>query len=172
MLAARNASSMAATEAVSLEDRNRELKELIQDLVIIWKFMTETMADARLIRRKLDNEMKTVETQWKTSQSVWSLLRAAQKFQGSAVQQMLDSYAKQYVNENYASAIAQFKHFRTQGSQLLADAMLDRRTASRKAKDMLTEYRRAKAVKATPGAPDVRVNAATPATVAGVRVQQ
>lgn len=170
-LQARNDKLMAETEAVSLADRNRELGDLIRDFVGIWKFLVELRADMKLVHRQMGFEMKTLRDKWETSKSIFRLLTKAHKFSRDAVKNMLTDYAKQYVNESYDMAIAQFKNFRTQGSDLIREAALNRRAASRKAKDILAQYRQMKAVKSAT-TPDQILAATQQITAAQQRVRQ
>lgn len=171
-LQARNQKAMAETEAVSLTDRNREIGDLIKDFIGIWKFMVELKADMTLVYNQMGHEMKTLRDKWETSQSIGNLMAQAHKYSRDALKNMLTDYAKQYVNESYSMAIAQFKNFATQGSDLIQEASLNRRVASRRAKDILSQVRQLRAMKSATTIDQMAATAETFAKTQQDRVRQ
>ncbi len=145
-LAARNEQSLAETQAVSLEDRNKELEGLAGDFVAIIKFMLEMRADMQQVQQHLKHEIVIKRQKWELQESVWHLLKQAHKFSRDTLKNALTEYAGQYVDQRYSDAIAAFKSFKDQGSDVLAQAGQNRRIASVRAKEILTNYRRAKAM--------------------------
>jgi hypothetical protein len=145
-LNARNEQSLAETQAVSLEDRNKELEGLATDFVAIIKFMLEMRADMQQVQQHLKHEIATKRQKWELQESMWHLLKQAHKFSRNTLKNMLTEYAGQYVDQRYSDAIAAFRSYKDQGSDVLMQAGQNRRIASVRAKEILTKYRQAKAV--------------------------
>ncbi len=145
-LKARNEQSLAETQAVSLEDRNKELEGLATDFVSIIKFMFEMRADMQQVQQSLGHEIATKRQKWELQESMWHLLKQAHKFSRDTLKNMLTQYAGQYVDQRYSDAIAAFRSYKDQGSDVLMQAGQNRRIASVRAKEILTKYRQAKAV--------------------------
>jgi hypothetical protein len=145
-LAQRNEQSLAETQAVSLDDRNKELEGLAADFVAIIKFMLEMRADMQQVQQHLKNKIAIKRQKWELQESMWHLLSQAHKFSRDTLKNMLTEYAGQYIDQRYSDAIAAFRAFKDQGSDVLAQAGQNRRIASSRAKEILTKYRQAKAV--------------------------
>lgn len=145
-LAQRNEQSLAETQAVSLEDRNIELEGLAKDFIGIITFMLEMRADMQQVQQHLEHEIATKRQKWELQESMWHLLKQAHKFSRNTLKNMLTQYAGQYIDQRYSDAIASFRAFKEQGSDVLAQAGQNRRIASTRAKEILTRYRLAKAM--------------------------
>jgi len=145
-LNARNEQSLAETQAVSLEDRNKELEGLATDFVEIIKFMLTMRADMQQVQQHLRHEIATKRQKWELQESMWHLLKQAHKFSRDTLKNMLTEYAGQYIDQRYSDAIAAFKSYKDQSGDVLAQAGQNRRVASVRAKEILTKYRQAKAV--------------------------
>lgn len=170
VLTARNDKAMAETQAMSLQERNQDIASLVKDFIEVWKFMVELKADMKLVLQQMNHELKTIRDKHELAQSVFGLLRKAHKFSRDSLKGVLDNYAKEYVNEQYSMAIAAFKNFRSQGSDMIREAALNKRAASRKAKDILSEYRRMKAGRGQ--SPDVQIQQQAAPQAKSSRVQQ
>lgn len=145
-LAQRNEQSLAETQAVSLEDQNKELEGLAGDFVAIIKFMLEMRADMQQVQQHLKHEIAIKRQKWELQESMWHLLSQAHKFSRDTLKNMLTEYAGQYIDQRYSDAIAAFRAFKDQGGDVLAQAGQNRRVASSRAKEILARYRQAKAM--------------------------
>ncbi len=161
-LEARNEQMLAETQAVSLEDRNKELEDLARDFVDIIKVMMVMRADMQQLYQHMGLDITMKRNKWELQKSVWGFLKQAHKFSNNALKNMLSEYAGQYVDQRYSDAIAAFKAFKTQGDDVLVQAGQNRRIASVRAKEILTKYRQAKALaEQQPGVASSQISSAT-----------